>query len=99
MEKWIRSPPHREWWQSFLKNSVGTGFWQETYFMGAGMEPIYDDVKKPIGFQAFAPGLPRGDRPFPHVGGLAAGAMCQDSPMACQRPNSIDAHPAARAMC
>ena len=61
MEKWTRSPPHREWWQSFLKNSGGYGFWHETYFMGGGMEAIYDDVKKPVGFQAFATcGCPEG---------------------------------------
>jgi hypothetical protein len=55
MENWTRSAPHREWWQSFLRNSGGTGFWHETYFMGGGMEAIYDNVVKPVGFQAFAP--------------------------------------------
>jgi len=55
MEKWTRSAPHREWWRAFLKNSGGTGFWHETYFMGGGMEAIYDDMPKPVGFQAFAP--------------------------------------------
>jgi hypothetical protein len=47
---WSRSEPHRVWWQSFLKNSGGTGFWHETYLMRGGMEAIYDDVPKPIGF-------------------------------------------------
>ncbi len=57
MEKWARSEPHRRWWQDFLRNSGGTGFWHETYFMRGGMEAIYDDTKHPpIGFQAFAPG-------------------------------------------
>ena len=28
---WSRSEPHREWWQAFLRNSGGTGFWHETY--------------------------------------------------------------------
>ena len=92
MERWTRSTPHREWWQSFLKNSGGTGFWHETYFMGGGMEAIYDDVQKPVGFQAFAPGAAARGSSFPHVGGLAAKVMCQDSPMAYQRQNSIDAH-------
>ena len=55
MERWTRSPPHKEWWQNFIKNSGGTGFWHETYFMGGGMEAIYDDIPKPLGFQAFAP--------------------------------------------
>ena len=56
MERWTRSPPHRQWWQNFIKDSGGTGFWHETYFMGGGMEAIYDDIGKPIGFQAYAPG-------------------------------------------
>ena len=59
MESWARSEPHRIWWQDFLRNSGGTGFWHETYFMRGGMEAIYDDVNLPrLGFQAFAPGLP-----------------------------------------
>jgi len=57
MENWTRSPPHKEWWQKFIRNSGGTGFWHETYFMGGGMEAIYDDVAKPVGFQAFAPAV------------------------------------------
>ena len=56
MEAWARSEPHRQWWQSFLRNSGGTGFWHETYFMRGGMEAVYDDVAgAPIGFQGFAP--------------------------------------------
>src|SRR5207248_7704889 len=55
---WSRSEPHRVWWQSFLKNSGGTGFWHETYLMKGGMEAIYDDVPKPIGFARFAPVVP-----------------------------------------
>jgi hypothetical protein len=52
---WTRSAPHRDWWQAFLKNSEGTGFWHETYLMKGGMEAIYDDVPEPIGFLKFAP--------------------------------------------
>src|ERR1700751_4580136 len=26
---WTRSEPHRIWWQLFLKDSGGTGFWHE----------------------------------------------------------------------
>ena len=56
MERWARSEPHRRWWQDFLRDSGGTGFWHETYFMRGGMEAIYDDINQPpIGFQAFAP--------------------------------------------
>ena len=55
LEKWARSEPHRQWWQNFLKDSGGTGFWHETYFMRGGMEAIYDDIPKPIGMMNFAP--------------------------------------------
>jgi hypothetical protein len=56
--KWTRSDPHRQWWKAFLKDSGGTGFWHETYFLQGGMEAIYDDVPQLIGFMAFAPILP-----------------------------------------
>ena len=56
--KWTRSDPHRQWWQEFLKDSGGTGFWHEAYFRRGDMEAIYDDVTQPIGFMAFAPVVP-----------------------------------------
>jgi len=49
-----RSEPHRQWWLDFLKDSGGTGFWHETYSVKGGMEAVYDDVPKPIGFGGFA---------------------------------------------
>jgi len=52
---WSRSEPHWAWWINFLRNSGGTGFWHETYLMKGGMEAVYDDVPKPIGFMRFAP--------------------------------------------
>lgn len=55
LERWSRSEPHMRWWKEFLRNSGGTGFWHETYFMRGGMEAIYDDMPKGIGFGAFAP--------------------------------------------
>src|SRR5499427_2710338 len=58
LERWARSAPHREWWQRFLKDSGGTGFWHETYLMRGGMEAVYDDVRKPIGMMMFAPVKP-----------------------------------------
>ena len=57
MERWARSEPHRIWWQNFLRDSGGTGFWHETYFMRGGREAIYDDVKSPVGLQVFAPNI------------------------------------------
>jgi hypothetical protein len=54
LERWSRSEPHMLWWKEFLRNSGGTGFWHETYFMRGGMEAIYDDISKPVGFSVFA---------------------------------------------
>ena len=58
LERWARSPPHREWWTAYLKDTKGTGFWHETYFMGGGFEAIYDNMPVPVGLQRFAPRVP-----------------------------------------
>jgi hypothetical protein len=58
LERWTRSEPHRRWWQQFLKDSGGTGFWHEAYFMRGGIDAIYDDVDKPLGIGRFAPAAP-----------------------------------------
>lgn len=55
LERWSRSEPHMLWWKQFLRDTGGTSFWHETYTMRGGMEAIYDDIPKPIGFSAFAP--------------------------------------------
>jgi hypothetical protein len=55
LEAWARSQPHREWWQNFLRDSGGTGFWHETYFIRGGIEAIYDDMTAPTGMMHFAP--------------------------------------------
>jgi hypothetical protein len=55
LERWARSEPHRQWWQQFLRDSGGTGFWHETYCRSGGIEAIYDDVAAPIGLMKFAP--------------------------------------------
>ena len=55
LEKWSRSEPHKLWWQNFLRDSGGTGFWHETYFMRGGIEAVYDDVPEPLGLMKFAP--------------------------------------------
>jgi hypothetical protein len=55
LEQWTRELPHKQWWQDFLRDSAGTGFWHETYFMRGGMEAIFDDISKPIGMMSFAP--------------------------------------------
>ena len=58
LERWARSEPHMHWWKSFLRNSGGTGFWHEAYFIRGGMEAIYVDMKVLLGFSAFAPTQP-----------------------------------------
>src|SRR5882762_2355323 len=55
LEAWARALPHQKWWQDFVKDSGGTGFWHETYFIRGGMEAIYDDLNAPVGFSCFAP--------------------------------------------
>jgi len=58
LERWSRTMPHQSWWQEFVRDSGGTGFWHETYFMRGGMEAIYDDVPVPLGLAKFAPHQP-----------------------------------------
>jgi hypothetical protein len=58
LETWSRSEPHRLWWQEFLKDSGGTGFWHETYFRGGGIEAVYVDMKTPVGLARFTPVVP-----------------------------------------
>jgi hypothetical protein len=55
LERWTRELPHKQWWQDFLRDSEGTAFWHETYFMRGGMEAIFDDMDTPIGMMTFAP--------------------------------------------
>jgi hypothetical protein len=55
LETWARALPHQKWWQDFVRDSGGTGFWHETYFIRGGMEAIYDDLNAPVGFACFAP--------------------------------------------
>lgn len=55
LERCTRSAPHRQWWQDFLRDSGGTGFWHETYAIRGGIEAIYDDMAAPIGMMKFAP--------------------------------------------
>jgi hypothetical protein len=58
LERWTRSEPHRRWWQDFLKDTGGTGFWHEAYFMRGGIDAIYADMAKPTGLARFAPAKP-----------------------------------------
>ena len=55
LEKWSRSEPHRQWWQEFLRDNGGTGFWHETYLRRWGIEAVYVDMEAPVGLMKFAP--------------------------------------------
>ncbi|NEW41417.1 DUF4188 domain-containing protein [Nocardia cyriacigeorgica] len=55
LERWTRSAPHRDWWQQFLRDSGGTGFWHEAYFLRGGIDAMYDDMTTPTGLARFAP--------------------------------------------
>ncbi|MFE3444946.1 phenylacetaldoxime dehydratase family protein [Nocardia sp. NPDC059180] len=55
LERWTRSAPHRDWWQKFLRDSGGTGFWHEAYFLRGGIDAVYDDMTTPTGLARFAP--------------------------------------------
>jgi hypothetical protein len=58
LERWARSEPHGTWWRDFMRDSGGTGFWHEAYFMRGGMEAVYDNLPRRAGFLRFAPNVP-----------------------------------------
>jgi hypothetical protein len=64
LERWTRSEPHRRWWLDFARDSGGTGFWHEAYFMRGGIDAIYDDMSKRIGLGGFAASMPARGRMF-----------------------------------
>lgn len=55
LERWVRTMPHKQWWQKFTRDSGGTGFWHEAYHMRGGIEAIYSDMAVPTGMMKFAP--------------------------------------------
>ncbi|WP_433663594.1 monooxygenase family protein [Nocardia sp. CA-128927] len=64
LEQWTRSAPHRDWWQKFLQDSGGTGFWHEAYFMRGGIDAMYDDMDVSTGMTRFAPVISARGRMF-----------------------------------
>ncbi len=80
LERWSRSLPHQGWWKNFLRDSGGTGFWHETYFMRGGMEAVYDDLPEALGFLKFAPVLPARGRMFSARHRLGAGGSASGAP-------------------
>jgi hypothetical protein len=57
LERWARSGNHKQWWQAYLRDTEGTGFWHETYFRGGEVEAVYVDMP-PVGLARFAPRKP-----------------------------------------
>ena len=73
LERWTRELPHQQWWKDFLRDSAGTGFWHEAYFMRGGMEAVYDDLTTPVGMLSFAPAERARGRMFSARGRLGLG--------------------------
>jgi hypothetical protein len=94
LEQWARSAPHQAWWRQFLRDSGGTGFWHEAYFMRGGMEAVYDDMVKATGFLTFAPIRPARGAMFSARGrALRAGSSTIAAPVDEQTLySSDDAH-------
>lgn len=57
LERWARSAPHQQWWQQFLRDRGGTGFWHETYFRGGNIESVFVDMPA-IGLARVGPTIP-----------------------------------------
>ena len=55
MMAWAHSAPHLLWSASFSRDTRGTCFWHETYFMRGGMEAMYVNMDIGSGFQSFLP--------------------------------------------
>jgi hypothetical protein len=58
LEAWSRSDPHRQWWQKFIRDTGGTGFWHEMYLRRGGVEAVYVGMPSPVGLGRFAPVVP-----------------------------------------
>jgi Domain of unknown function (DUF4188) len=54
LERWAHDLPHKAWWQDYLRDRAGTGFWHETYFRDGAVESVYIDMP-PSGLTKFAP--------------------------------------------
>jgi hypothetical protein len=57
LERWSRTGTHKQWWQKFLRDTGGTGFWHELYVRNGEMEGAFIDVEK-TGLTGFAPTAP-----------------------------------------
>jgi hypothetical protein len=57
LERWARSGVHKDWWQQFLRDPAGTGFWHELYVRNAEIEGTFIDIEQ-TGLARFAPVVP-----------------------------------------
>jgi Domain of unknown function (DUF4188) len=57
LERWARELPHKDWWQTFLRDRGGSGFWHEAYLRNGTMESVFIDMP-PTGLTSFAPVAP-----------------------------------------
>ena len=57
LERWSRTGTHKQWWQKFLRDTGGTGFWHELYVRNGEMEGAFIDIEK-TGMTRFAPTAP-----------------------------------------
>ncbi len=57
LERWTRSGIHKDWWQSLIRNTGGTGFWHELYSRNGDMEGTFLDMDG-MGMTKFAPTVP-----------------------------------------
>lgn len=81
LERWARSLPHREWWQAYVRDTRGTGFWHEAYSMREGMEAVYLEME-PLGFLRFAPREPARGSMFSSRSRLGVGGEAtKDAPV------------------
>ncbi|QEA12057.1 monooxygenase family protein [Comamonas flocculans] len=80
LQAWTRSDPHRRWWRDFLRDSGGTGFWHESYLMRGGMEAVYVDMQREVGFLRFAPQQPAQGSMFSARGRARAARAAEPRP-------------------
>ena len=57
LERWARTGVHKDWWQTFVRDPAGTGFWHELYSRNGEMEGAFLDIDG-TGMTNFAPTAP-----------------------------------------
>jgi hypothetical protein len=57
LERWARTGVHKDWWQTFVRDPAGTGFWHELYSRNGEMEGAFLNIDG-TGMTSFAPTTP-----------------------------------------